>query len=210
MVWAWESPQDLRFIKPGDAGIAFLERTVWLDNQHVRARPRLQPLRFTPGIALMTVVRLESAGNGLPGRADVVREVMKAVTIPAVRALQIDFDVRQSERAWYSALLRELRQAMPAAIPLTITALESWCEQDSWIGSLPVADATPMLFRMGGGPHQLPTEFRAAVCRSSMGISTDEMPAHLPRVQRVYFFHPGSWTQDAYELAASQAARLRR
>jgi hypothetical protein len=28
MLWAWESPQDLRFVKPGSAGIAFLARQV--------------------------------------------------------------------------------------------------------------------------------------------------------------------------------------
>lgn len=28
MLWPWESPQDLRFVKPGSAGIAFLARTV--------------------------------------------------------------------------------------------------------------------------------------------------------------------------------------
>src|SRR5437868_13361941 len=81
ILWAWESPQDLRFIKPGSAGIAFLERTVWLDEKNVRSRPRLQPLRFTPGVELMAVVRLESAGHSLPMRGDVVREIMPAVKI---------------------------------------------------------------------------------------------------------------------------------
>ena len=129
ILWAWESPQDLRFIKPGSAGIAFLERTVWLDEKNVRSRPRLQPLRFTPGVELMAVVRLESAGHSLPMRGDVVREITPAAKIAGVHALQIDFDARRSERVWYAALLRELREAIPAALPLTITALESWCEK---------------------------------------------------------------------------------
>src|SRR5438128_8030903 len=103
MLWAWESPQDLRFVKPGSAGIAFLERTVWLDSTQVRSRPRLQPLRFTPGTDLMAVVRFEAAGNRLPAPADVVREVKPALEISGVRALQIDFDARQSERSWYAA-----------------------------------------------------------------------------------------------------------
>src|SRR5579884_2097798 len=65
MLWAWERPEDLRFIKPGSAGIAFLARTVWMDGDNVSARPRLQPLRYTPDTLLMAVVRLESAGHGL-------------------------------------------------------------------------------------------------------------------------------------------------
>ena len=75
VLWAWESPQDLRFIQPGSAGIAFLERTVWLDGERVRSRPRLQPLRYTPGADLIAVVRFESVGNRLPTYADVAREV---------------------------------------------------------------------------------------------------------------------------------------
>src|SRR2546425_6477842 len=84
MLWAWESPQDLRFVKPGSAGIAFLSRTVWLDGTRVQSRPRLQPLRFNPGTALMAVVRFESAGRGLAANADVVREVLPTVAIPGV------------------------------------------------------------------------------------------------------------------------------
>src|SRR5690242_4736930 len=105
MLWAWERPEDFRFIKPGAAGIAFLARTVWVDGNNVSARPRLQPLRFTPGTPLMAVVRIESAGHGLPAREPVIREISEAAALPGIRALQIDFDARQSERAWYAALL---------------------------------------------------------------------------------------------------------
>ena len=94
MLWAWESPQDLRFVKPGSAGIAFLARTVWLNRERAVSRPRLQPLRFTPGTDLMAVVRFESAAHGLPAEVEALREVMPAAQIPGVSALQIDFDAR--------------------------------------------------------------------------------------------------------------------
>ncbi len=207
MLWAWESPQDLSFIKSRDVGIAFLARTVWLDTKGARSRPRLQPLRFTPGTALMAVVRLESKGQELPSTADAVREVMPVTQIAGVRALQIDFDARQSEKEWYAAFLREIRRVIPDTLPLTITALESWCEYDGWIGNLPVADATPMLFRMGPEDRPSPTSFSAGVCRSSVGVSTDELPPKVPQARRLYFFHPGPWTQDAYNTAVAQARR---
>jgi hypothetical protein len=207
ILWAWESPQDLRFIKPGSAGIAFLDRTVWLDGEHVRSRPRLRPLRFTPGTDLIAVVRFEGGGTILPDVASVLREVMPATSTVGVRALQIDFDARQSERAWYSRFLRELRKAMPANVALTVTALESWCEEDGWIRDLPVADATPMLFRMGPDDRPAPTDFPAKICRSSVGVSTDELPIRVPPAQRVYVFHPGSWTREKYETVTAQAAR---
>ncbi len=210
MLWAWERPEDLRFVKPGVAGIAFLARTVWLDGESVSGRPRLQPLRFTPGTPLLAVVRLESAGHGLPPRAAVIREIQQTANIPNVRALQIDFDARESERAWYAALLREVRGALPAALPLTITALESWCEQDGWIRDLPVADATPMLFRMGPGERVPDRDFDIPLCRSSVGVATEELPARVPRGRRLYFFYPRAGNQQAYEAVVAQAGRWQR
>jgi hypothetical protein len=210
MLWAWESPQDFRFLTPGSAGIAFLARTAWLDSGGVRSRPRLQPLQFNPGTDLMAVVRFEASGGGLPQAADVVREVAPAFSSAGVHALQIDFDARESQRAWYAGFLRELRKAMPAGTALTVTALESWCEEDRWIRDLPVTDATPMLFRMGPEDRPAPANFPARICQSSVGVSTDELPVRIPPAQRIYFFHPGSWTKDAYEAAAAQAARWQR
>jgi hypothetical protein len=209
MLWAWESPQDLRFLKPGEAGIAFLARTVWLNPERPVSRPRRQPLQFSPGTDLVAVVRLESAGHGLPSASDAVREVMPAAQLPGIRALQIDFDARKSERAWYAAFLGDLRKTVPPALPITITALESWCDGDRWMRGLPVADATPMLFRMGPG-ERVPTDFRESVCRTSLGVSTDELPPRVPGGRRVYFFHPGPWTQQAYGAAVAQAARWAR
>jgi hypothetical protein len=62
-----------------------------------------------------------------------------------------------------------------------------------------------MFFRMGG-----PASTRAAaprsqsllfepLCSGSIGLSTDETWPAVRRNQRVYMFHPGSWTTD--ELA---------
>jgi hypothetical protein len=116
MLWAWERPEDLRFIRPGTAGIAFLAGTVWLDGERVVARPRLQPLRFNPGTPLAAVVRLESAGRSLPEQQPVVREILHAAALPGIRSLQIDFDARQSERFWYAALLRQLRTRLAPAL----------------------------------------------------------------------------------------------
>jgi hypothetical protein len=207
VLWAWETPQDLRFIKPGSAAIAFLERTVWLAPDHVYSRPRLQPLRFNPGTDLIAVARFESAGLGLPTPASVIHELTPAFSISGVHALQIDFDARQSEQTWYADFLGKLRQTMPARTLLTITALESWCEDSRWIQQLPVADATAMLFRMGPRERVPPNRFPAGICRSSIGVSTDELPARVPAARRVYFFNPGPWTKDDYEMALAQARR---
>jgi hypothetical protein len=210
VLWAWETPQDLRFVPLDRAGIAFLARTVWLGGSGAHSRPRLQPLRYSPGAALMAVVRMESPETGLAPVSDAVRETVPAARIEGVRALQVDFDARESQREWYRAFLVELRAAMPRGVPLTITALESWCEEGRWVRGLPVADATPMLFRLGPGEIANPSSFPVSLCSSSVGVSTDELPVRIPSVSRIYFFHPGPWTREAYDAAAAQAARWRR
>jgi hypothetical protein len=207
ILWAWERPEDLRFVRPGSAGIAFLARTVCLNGGGATSRPRLQPLRFSPGAALMAVVRLESDGGGLPSREDAIRETLPAAAIPGVHALQIDFDARLSERDWYRGFLTTLRKALPPTLPLTITALASWCEQDGWIRDLPVADASPMLFQMGPGERPPIGDFSIPVCRSSIGVATNELPGSVPRGRRLYFFHARSWTPQAYDAAVAQARR---
>jgi hypothetical protein len=73
-----------------------------------------------------------------------------------------------------------------------------------------VADATPMLFRMGPEDRRSPIDFPASVCRSSIGVSTDELPTRVPSARHIYFFHPGPWTEEAYQSAVAQAWRWRR
>jgi len=205
VLWAWERPEDLRFLTAGHTGVAFLERTLRLTAHGMRSYPRLQPLYVHPETPLMAVVRIESDGKGLPARASVVNELMEAARNPGVRALQIDFDARESERGWYRGLLHEVRNALPLELPLTITALASWCDGDDWIDGLPVADASPMLFRMGRGDYVPPSDFRVPLCRSSVGLSTDELPRRIPRGRRMFFFHPRAWTAEAYQGVVSQA-----
>ena len=135
--------------------------------------------------------------------------MLPVAEIPGLRALQIDFDARQSERNWYAALLRELRNKLPRGIPLTVTALASWCERDDWIRRLPVADASPMLFRMGSAAHSVFGDFQVRLCQNSIGVSMDELPANVPRGRRIFFFYPGKWTPSAYDAAMAQARRWR-
>ena len=121
-----------------------------------------------------------------------------------ISALQIDFDATKSQRTFYRHLIEETRRRMPADMPLSITALASWCSQPSWLQGLPVDEAVPMLFRMGEGPHARKSDgwrYQASEtsCRSSVGVSTDEpWPAISPN-QRIYVFHPRAWNQVALE-----------
>jgi hypothetical protein len=209
VLWAWERPERLEFLNPRSAGVAFLARTVGWRAGQVTSRPRLQPLRVPPDTALMAVVRLESGGLPLPEPGAVRAEILKAATIPGVQALQVDFDARLSERDWYRQLLQDLRLHLKASMPLSITALASWCDRDNWVEGLPVSDAVPMLFRMGAGEPKGTRDFRAGACRNSFGISTDELPADLPHGRRLFVFHPRAWDEDAYRGAVRLAVKWR-
>jgi hypothetical protein len=197
ILWAWERPEDMRFVDPKAAGVAFLARTIGWRDGVTRRWPRMQPLRVRPGTQLMAVIRLEAHGTP-PELGLVAEEIVHDATLPGVRAMQIDFDARVSERAWYASLLQRLRAALKPGMPLTITALSSWCESDAWIRALPIDDAVPMLFRMGAGESWDGREFRQEVCRSSVGVSTDEPRDLLPRGRRMFVFNPHSWTEREY------------
>lgn len=196
-VWAWERREDLRWIDTRSVGVAFLARTVCPREDGVAVRPRMQPLLVPPDTVLMAVVRVESGGHA--AAADVprtARAIADAASDPGVRGLQVDFDAVASERAFYRAVLHDVRRRMPLHMPLSITALASWCESDGWISGLPVAEAVPMLFRMGPDRYSPGSDFRGDLCRSSVGIATDELPSRIPQGRRVYVFDPRAWSPD--------------
>jgi hypothetical protein len=233
--WAWERPEDLRFLNPQQSGVAFLAKTIYLPSSNVvvaeaspadvLVRPRLQPLRIASGTPLVAVVRIETPPIHLPisitpgisseTRERIASEIVALQNIPSVRAIQIDFDATTSQHAFYSALLEDVRRELPTAIPLSITALASWCIGDRWLAQLrrgTIDEAVPMLFRMGQDTASVARflrsgeEFPVAACRDTLGVSTDESVSHdlltsqlsgMPatwRQKRIYVFAPRAWT----------------
>lgn len=179
-LWAWERPEDLRFLTGKSIGVAFLAKTLFLRSR-VEAvgssaasggevRPRMQPLRIAAGTPLMAVIRIETLKGAVAvayqdsSRGSVVfseeqvaraaKEIAEAARLPGGNAVQIDFDATLSEHAFYRALLTETRKRIPPNSPLSITALASWCIGDRWLDQLSpgtIDEAVPMLFRMGPG-----------------------------------------------------------
>jgi len=209
VLWAWERADDLRFIDRQQTGIAFLARTIDLHDGEATVRPRVETVRFPSSTALMAVVRVESIRPPLPRPAIVASEIATVARLDRVRAVQIDFDARKSERGWYADVIHQVRSSVGTHIALSITALASWCEDDPWIRDLPVDDAVPMLFRMGAGERWTGPDFSVPLCRSSVGLSTDELPDRVPpqmRGRRLFVFHPASWSPDSYR-GVNQVAR---
>jgi Protein of unknown function (DUF3142) len=178
VLWAWEEPEDLHTL-PTNVGVAYLAETYLLTDR-ITVLPRRQPLSPAPGAPLIAVVRIETR----PGFADTpalrlalaehlayygtIADI-RASARGGVRALQIDFDATQSQQPFYRSVLELLRPQIPRNLPVSITALVTWCGPHSWLHTLPIDEAVPMEFRMGG-PHSwlhtlpideaVPMEFR--------------------------------------------------
>jgi hypothetical protein len=189
-------------------------------------RPRLQPLRVAPGTPLIAVVRIENPPHlkaqastspiSDEFRTQLATQIASLQSMANVRAVQIDFDATSSQRDFYSALLQDVRRQLRPDLPLSITALASWCIGDSWLDALPagtIDEAVPMLFRMGVDSANVANflrtnqEFRSTACRTSLGLSTDEtfsrsiLTGESPNAlasqaeKRIYVFAPHPWTE---------------
>jgi len=207
-LWAWERPELLEFIDPREVGVAFLAETILLRRDEVIEQPRLQPLKVPPGTTVIAVVRIETGRDALATlsdrqRAGIVEVLARIARRPNLAALQIDFDATESEREFYRALLNDVRRQMPESMPLSITALASWCIFDNWLDGLPVDEAVPMIFQMGIDGHRIKNylesggKVRASICRTSIGASTDEASVSVASTSRIYFFNPQPWTESS-------------
>jgi hypothetical protein len=202
-LWVWERPEDLRDIDASTTAIAYLDQTI-LVGPDVESKPRAQPMTYPTGAVLIPVVRIEASSNAHLG-ADAVRRVtallMLSVNRPGIAALQVDFDATRSQRSFYRNVLWQLRQQMPSALPLSMTALVSWCSYDDWIGALPVDEAVPMFFRMEPDHRRawagLPVfRVREPLCMQSVGVSTHESWPQGTEAKRIYIFADRGWQND--------------
>ena len=216
VLWAWERPEDLRGLDSKRFAVAFLAQTLVLKGDDVILNPRQQPLQVSPDTKLIAVTRIESqkatgekTALSEAQKRKLVSLVMRTLQLEKVSAIQIDFDAASSEREFYRGLLQDLRAQLPDTVPLSMTALASFCIGDRWLHDLPVDEAVPMIFRMGADDRTIRNmlaggdDFREPLCRRSYGVALDE-PLEMKRdaSRRVYVFNNHSWQQN--EIARLQ------
>ncbi len=207
-LWVWERPEDLHAIDPATTAIAWLDGTIVLGTD-VASIPRRQPLAYPTRATRIAVVRIEAlptAKLDAAQRQQAVASLLQSASQPGIAALQVDFDATRSQRAFYADLLADLRRQMPPGLPLSITALASWCSYDNWIAALPVDEAVPMLFRMEPDRRRAPADspwfrMREPLCQGSAGISTHEPWPDDLAGKRIYVFADRGWRQDFSLLA---------
>jgi hypothetical protein len=216
ILWAWERPEDLRFLDADQFGVAFLAQTIYLEKESVRPERRRQPLEVPPGTYLIAVTRIETQRDSFrrpvfdAGMMAAVAELIrKTLELPDVKAVQVDFDAMASERNFYRSMINELKNQLPADTPLTMTSLASWCTGDAWFNDFPVDEAVPMVFVMGTDAEKVKMylrngdDWQEPLCRGSYGISIDEgRPDGTKTGRRMYYFKKTAWV-------ASDLARLR-
>ncbi len=207
MIWAWERPEDLRFLDPKEFGVAFLAQTIFLDKDGVSPKPRRQPLEVAPGTYMIAVTRIETNKDNFKrpsfdaAMLNKVAALIKSTRdLPDVKGIQIDFDAVVSERAFYRVLMREVRQQTPKGVTLSMTSLASWCTGDAWFNDFPVDEAVPMAFQMGADSDKIKTyvrngnDWREPLCRGSYGFSLEEGRLDgLKPGRRIYYFKNSAW-----------------
>ena len=202
-LWAWERREDLRALNTHRFAVAYLDQTLTI-GLIVHTQPRRNALVFPASATRIAVVRIEAATDAVlndRNRADSVQAILASAREPGIAALQIDFDATRSQRPFYRDLLVDLRRKMPDDLPLSITALDSWCSSDDWIRNLPVDEAVPMMFRMEPDRRRAPPDIddfqiREALCRTSAGVSTTESWPRDLAGKRIYVFPDKGWRDD--------------
>lgn len=190
--------------------VAILAGTVTMSGADAVARPRMQPARVSPGQRLVGAVHVEiDRARRLAWtedqRAAAAAAVLAMTASPRFAEVQVDFEVRASERGVLLDLLRSVRAGLAPGRRLSMTALASWCDTERWLEAAPVDEVVPMLFRMGPAGATLKRrlasggDFGDRRCRRSVGIAVDTPPYGLPRGRRIFVFNPRPWTPDDLE-----------
>ena len=206
VLWAWERPEGLRFVKTDDFGIAFLAQTIYVEEDKISTSLRKQPLKLPEDAFVIAVTRIETRKKpeirsfSESQKERVVLLIQKTLKLPDVKAVQIDFDAVNSERPFYRGLITAVRSRLPENIGLTITALASWCINDRWMSGLPIDEAIPMLFQMGPDRRRVHSllkrefDFDEPLCRGSYGLAVDEpLDIKFKSGRRFFYFNPEAW-----------------
>ena len=228
VLWAWKRPEDLSRIDPHKFGVAYLACHVFIEGENVKWQSRNQPLKLPPHTVVVPTVRIDIVHREKPALSEkqietTLRLIQKAANAPNAAQVQIDFDALESERRFYNSLLERLRKSLPSAMPISITALASWCLFDNWIKDLPIDESVPMMFSLGRERDKVLRYFRSHHdffdnrAKRSLGLSLEDTAVNelmLPITQkrkipvRVYVFTKTAWTEKKLQAVDSMLSKL--
>lgn len=147
----------------------------------------------------LPVLHVRAGRNSRYGEAErrLIAEAMRRlVADTGTPAIQLDFEVYNSQRDFYKGLVRSIKEENPN-LKLSVTALASWCARDAWLKHISVAEIVPMLFdpshKKGDARHALP---QASNCKAAVGIATYETYRDFPRAKTYYIFSNRAWRRE--------------
>ncbi len=240
-VWAWERDEDLSYIDPAKIDVAYFAGNIHVRGSLVSFRPRTQKLKLPMNAKSIPVFRIETIRGGNSPSASTVSGavstqicstpdqksaelVARTITTELKKhqpskMVQIDFDALEDERPFYKALLRNLRQDLPPATKISITALASWLLSDRWIERGSADEAVAMLFSIGPGKRDVLTRLKKQGLDSGVGVpiaigisaserETNQMlfPTEVQRkTSNLYVFSSRPWTEKRLRTITYEA-----
>jgi hypothetical protein len=225
MLWAWQRPEDLRGL-PTDIGVAYVATTITIEADTATVFVCPPPPLLSPTSARVPVVHVDASWRAPPAlnsaqRQTIVDALLNVVALSNTKVVQLDFEVRRSQRQFLGDVVIAARQQLPPDVALSMTALASWCAGDNWLAKLPADEVVPMAFRMAAGDVEIRAllakygRFQPLHCQMAMGTATDEPLQNLPTSSplnttnaannaqpknfRHYRFSPKPWTQSQWQ-----------
>jgi len=233
IAWAWERDEDLSYLNPSQASVAYFAGNVFVRGSLVSFRPRTQTLKLPDDIDTMPVFRIETIRNGaqvpeLRAATLVAKTIAGAIEKTSTRdwkksgplsMVQIDFDALADERFFYRQLLNELRKELPQSTKISITALASWLLSDRWLEQDSADEAVAMLFSIGPERQSVLTRLRKQALSNGVnipiciGISAGEKDTNRAifkteiqkKTKRLYLFSSRPWTDEKFRIITREA-----
>ena len=204
VAWLWKDAQAPAW---SQSRVAVVDRHILLSGDTVRVRPGARPRSLPASTKVTPVVHVELDQLRPAASLRAAAPLIVAAMESAARAttsdwVQLDLEARPSQRADYRALVQQIRQALPAKVQLSVTALAWWCRSPAWLDGLAANEVVPMFFKMGrdgDAMRALVTRQPGALhplCRAgSAGFSAQEPFERtvIARYAQTYWFDYYGW-----------------
>jgi hypothetical protein len=205
-LYAWERQEDLSFLENYEnVGIAIFALQIDLYNDRIVSHGRTTSVVAPPGKKTVPVIRVDIKED----RPIFSEKALKLISGICNRSLwrecQIDFDFKESQKAFYTAFVGQMATLLDKDVVLTATALPSYCYQGDFFSTIPVAYVVPLLIDVGADSGYLrgktKSPFKGKKCERAVGVSTYQgvYSSFLFSNKEVYLFSNTAWTKERFE-----------